>query len=252
MEGQFKEMVNNMYLTDKRELRSLQVAAREQWIIGGDSDDRSEDYYYQRNVRRDIRSISEKIILFNILQRRLQDMNSYTWTCSMTQLSFVRLNCYGWIRRGESFFTRSVITDDTKATHDPFSLQHIAAARSIPTLKYCKPNILIGIYNATKSQDLYIRVGDVKTRKNYKFANIVKHHIYDQSYDKSLVSMAYFENLKLKPTPFCVDCGLIRKIEESLCNCLLCNLAKYALTFTPVVEKPFHTTYRSCHNRCLK
>lgn len=259
MEGQFKETVHEMYIVDKQQLENLRSMVRApRWPSGvirasdilGDFDDPLESYYHERKDRINIPSIEEKRRMFNQFRRftnpwrRLEHVS----ICYNIQLAFLESQCYCWLKES-NVDPRSILIEQTKATFSPFSLQHIAAARSIPTLKYYKPNILIGVYNATKNQDLFTRVGHENERKNYKFANIVKNYIYDRTHG-SLVTKQYFDNLKLCPTAFCAGCGIIRKIEENYCHCRHCELIKKVMVNTSAVEKPFHITYFKRHRRC--
>lgn len=245
MEGQFKKVVNEMFLNDKEYLQNIDN--RGYFCFEKiDTEDRLEEYYHHELFRSDERSNLEKIELFNTLLRvllRLGLRECPGFICDIVGLSFTTPKCYGFIYRCESIISRSVIRDLTKATYSPLSLKHIAAAKSISSLKLYKSEILIGIYNATKNQDLFIRVGEKISRKTYKFSNIVKHFIYKQSYEP-LVAPEYFEILNLKPTPFCIHCGLRRKIEQNWCWCPLCNLLREAIAHTSIVEKPFHTIYQ--------
>lgn len=250
MLGQFKNEVDNMYLSDKETLESYQKTVADEWSCRRDCDDPLE-HFYSINLQPNTLTDRENVDIFNDILFQIQETGCSGIICGAVELSFTSTKCDQHITKVESIFPQSVVKDLAKATFNPLSLKHIAAAQAISALKHCKPNILIGVYNATKNQDLYIRVGDVNTRKNYKFANIVKQHIYKQTYEP-LVTLQYFKNLELNPAPFCVHCGIIQKIDDVFCCCMLCDLFRGILLFTPIVEKPFHTTYHNCHTQCLK
>lgn len=239
MEGQFKSVVESMYLADELKLKD------EPWKIGicfGVIEDPLEDYYTKRYFFLTPLDRRQKVETFNDILRDAHRARTSEVNCNKTQLSFVILKQYGFIRKPESIFRYLEIKDMQKAIFNPFSLQHIAAARSIPMLKHYGSSVLIGIYNATKNQDLYIRAGEMMERTHFKFANIVKHHIYKQTYGP-LATLQFFENLELNPTPFCIACGLILKTYGHHCSCRACRLLREALQFTSFVERPFHTTY---------
>lgn len=242
MLGQFESQFKNMFLVDKVNLEWYRKFLVDELISESDHTDPLE-FYYCTHFQPYTFSDSENVSAFNsLLSLSHGGAEEKEIICTTTQLSFTSTIPNQRIEKAESIFHRSIIKVLSKATFDPFSLQHITAAQSVRMLKYYKPKILIGIYNATKKQDLYIRVGALMARKNYRFANIVKHHIYKQAFEP-LVGLQYFKNLELSPKPFCVKCGLTQKMDEFHCWCLVCDLTRGAIVFTPIAEKPFHTTY---------
>lgn len=250
----FRDSVHELYKYDKRKLSWLAYST-----LHCMKDDRldDEDCYYQ-NVKANSHTTDERISLFKPLHRRLQ-WNRYTdMICCITQVSLnIPLiksssdlppqRSFGWISSGDVLYPRCVIKDLAKAIHQPFSLQHIAAAQSISKLKnYANyaPEILLHVYNVTKTnQTLYVRAGEDTKRKVYMYANVVKNFIYKEMF-KPLVAQQYFDNLELRPKPCCMKCGLIRKIEISECFCMLCNFLRYAMVYTPKFEKSFHTNHQ--------
>lgn len=236
--------VKDMYLKDKAFLH-WSLCSKYHNLV----DDRLEEASnYYRNLRGGLHDEGDKVFLFNKMVSRWQQNGRTDMVCCTKFISFSVPKCYSWMKKGEVVYPRSIIKDLTKASFQPFSLQHIAAARSIPTLKHQKAEILIGIYNATKTQNFYVRVGGPTKRKSYLFANIVKHHIYKQMHEP-LVDLLYFEHVERSPKPICFKCGLIRKIEDDSigapCYCLMCNFLRYVIASTPIIEKPFHTQYHN-------
>lgn len=145
-----------------------------------------------------------------------------------------------------------IFKNPPKLKFQPFALLHIAAAQAIPLLKHCDPDILMGVYNATKHKDLFIRHGEETKRKAHLFSNMVKHYIYKGLQKPPLVESLYFELIEVNPKPFCVKCGLIRKIEDAFdkffdfqhdYKCHLCKILQNALKYTPIVEKSYHVNY---------
>lgn len=255
MVDQFKSFVESMYLEDKEESKRRRFAN----LFNISNIDPLDDYYDGRQwkIFRCPHDEERRVDCFNQCLLDAYRAKTSEVNCNKKQILIKLLRRgrgRGYIKKEESIFRYSIISDIQKATYNPLSLKHIAAAKSIPMLENYNSNILIGIYKATKNQDLYLRVGTVAERRNYKFANIVKHIIYKQMYEP-LTCLQYFENLKLNPTSFCVDCGLIKKAESYRCFCIPCYVLQGTLQFTPAVERPFHTTYhidRFHFNQCSK
>lgn len=134
----------------------------------------------------------------------------------------------------------AVIDDLSVKKHEPFKLCNIAAARTINLLKNIEYHELLRIFNSVKNKLIYIRAGQNNERKLYSFSNIVKNFMYKKKIDP-LVTLEYFDNVIVNPTPFCIHCGLFKKIEESLCCCKLCNFLRFACVFTAKIERPYHT-----------
>lgn len=230
-----------MFLVDKTLLEFYESGLPDDIIARSDHVDPLERYYcvyFQPYTFSD----PENVSVFNSMLTFLRLGEYKEIVCAKSQLSITSAIPDQRINNAESIFHRAIVKDLAKAIFNPLSLQHIAAAQSVWALKYYKPKILVGIYNATKNQELYIRVGALAARRNYRFANIVKHYIYKQAFTP-LVRSNYFKSLELSPKPFCVNCGLIQKTDKSYCWCVVCHLARCAIVFTPKAEKPFHTTH---------
>lgn len=216
-------------------------------------DDALEPYDNRERCKRiNFHSIYNGSKLFNDLVLQLRRRSNEDIFCSKLNISFNVPNYYGWLKRGSAAYPRSIIKDLTKATFEPFTLQHLAAANVVPHLKRYEPEILIGVYNATKNRYLYIRHGEETRRKIHLFSNMVKHFIYKRLGKPSLVGSLYLPFIEINPKPFCVKCGLIRKIENGMddfnCefvnfHCLLCEFSTNAIVHTPIVEKLCHTKY---------
>lgn len=204
------------------------------------------DVYYRYNIMSG--SFKKDIIWwFNSLQRLWQENNRNPITCArgFCEISLTMPISFGWISRGHSLFPKAIVKDSNQANRQPMKLQHIAAASSVHALKKYDSNILLGIYRATKSKQICIRAGKDENRKTlgktYDFARMVKNYIYRQRCER-LVSLEYFENIEKRPVPFCIKCGLFKKIMDCRyhMDCTLCAFLKLGAAYTPSVEKPYH------------
>lgn len=184
----------------------------------------------------------EKTGLFNTVLRKCQQSNSKIITCEKNvYLSLSMPSSFGWIWKGRSLFPTAIVKDLAQANHQPMSLQHIAATSSVQILKKCTPTMLFVVYSVVKDKHFCIRAGKEEIRKSYDYTSIVKNYLFKQCYDP-LVSSEYFENIEKNPVPFCIKCGLFSKIEKTAaCSCSMCVFLRFALAFTPSVEKPYHT-----------
>lgn len=167
MLGQFETQFKSMFIVDKAQIEWYQKAVADKLISISEHADPLETYYrihFQPYAFSDIENVSA----FNSMLTLLRLGEDREIICTKAQLSLTSTMPNQRINRAESIFHRSIIKDLSKATFNPFSLQHIAAAQSVRVLKNYKPNVLVGVYNATKNQDLYVRVGALMTRKNYR------------------------------------------------------------------------------------
>lgn len=125
-----------------------------------------------------------------------------------------------------------VIKDLSKNNYyEPISLQNIAAAGSINKLSTLESYELLNVFNIVKDKQIFVRAGPYHERKLNNFCNIVKNFIYKKDF-VPLAPLEYFENVTLNPAPFCIHCGIFKKIEKSMCWCLLCNFLRFAGLFT--------------------
>lgn len=231
----FQQCIDEMYITDKK-LCAVAISSNE------NLDDDFLDKHYSLNKKLNMQNEVNKIVLFNILQRQATPSRNEI-VCQSMNISFNLPKVYGWISKETINYMVSEIIDLSQKNHQPFSLQHISAASSIPTLKKCAPQTLLCVYQIAKNLDISIRAGALHTRKCYEYSAIVKNYMY-KSINKSLVNEKYFNNFeKNRPVPYCNNCGLQKKLEENECLCNICNIMRNALMFTSIVEKWCHTIY---------
>lgn len=93
---------------------------------------------------------------------------------------YCKTGCNYWLKKGDRLYPKSIITDGrtVEKTYQPFSLQHLAAAKSVGTLILHDLSELCGIYNMMKDNSLYVRIGSEHSRKQFKFEKIMKHVLY--------------------------------------------------------------------------
>lgn len=192
------------------------------------------------NLRGNFEDNVNKTKLFIKIRKSLP-ANGSGILCETMQLRFNIPLDFGWIRRGQSLYPRSIITHQNEQVYQPFSLMHMAAAASTPALMMYTPNSLFNVLNNIKNKSIYVRVGEETKRKHFDFRNILKHILYMKMGKPLFVSHEYFENLYENPKPFCTKCGIIQKIEKSLCECEFCNFSRVAIAFTPSIEIIYHT-----------
>lgn len=237
LEMNFKERVEEMYVIDKKKLKK-----RRNFVNHQPEDDRL-DIYYCRNLDPFMHKVSRQIKWLNNLARQVLRLQNDR-ACYALHISFNISENFDCIWREETL--RSIITDLSKNVYQPFSLQHISAAAAIPELKKCEPHILLGVYTAVKNKGFAIRAGKIHQRKMFEFSTILKNYMYKHAHE-SLVDIAYFENLeKTASTAICFKCGLINYIKKNVCRCHMCDIMRFALVDTPIIEKSFHTNY--CQN----
>lgn len=81
-----------------------------------------------------------------------------------------------------------------------------------------------------KDKQIFVRAGPYHERKLYNFCNIVKNFIYKKDF-VPLAPLEYFENVTLNPAPFCIHCGIFKKIEKACagaCCAIFCDLPDYS------------------------
>lgn len=180
----------------------------------------------------------EKVVLFNLLRKKLRETEYSDIICTNIELSFNIPRNFGWITKDTKLYTRSIVKNVKSDILQPFSLQHLSAAKSISFLNKYNCIILCGVYNAVKNKRLYIRVGEDYKRRQLNFCVIVK-ELIDLKMMKSSVELQCFEYKN--PNPICSRCGIINRIEFEVCMCTFCIFLKNALLYTQTVEQRWHT-----------
>lgn len=137
------------------------------------------------------------------------------------------------------------IVDPAVRGHQPFSLKLIAAASSVRVLGRQSKSTLMRVNTLVHNSSMYVRVGPPSARRHYKFANIVKHYIYEKlELSPPLVKETYFENVAIRAVPFCVKCGIIANAmcpTQNRMNCGVCLLLQYFILFSAHIEHTAHT-----------
>lgn len=192
---------------------------------------------YGLNQRITMENSQDKNRMFIHLQH-LSRANSVI--CDRVNLLFNTITDWVYCNRVNHVYGWTLLRDLSKNIYEPYRLQNIAAAAGINkllTLKYCE---LMIVFNIVKEENILIRAGPNHERKVYNFANVVKHFIYKKKFEP-LATLEYFHHIQMNPVPFCIHCGIFKKIEKSLCACALCHFLRYAGVFTSKIERPYHT-----------
>lgn len=224
--------IKELFSNDKIFLESKKIPYKHQPEF-----DLLDSHCYGFNQRINMENLDQKNNLFRQLQRQARGQSVF---CKNIKVAF-NIKC-DWISRKTAcyMYTKwTKITDLSKNKHQPISLQNIAAAASIKKLIYFESHILFAVFNMVKNKQIFIRAGPDHERKVYNFANIIKNFMYKIEYEP-IVSLEYFDHVTLNPAPFCIHCGLFKKIEISMCWCNLCNFLRFACVFTINIEKPYH------------
>lgn len=231
------ECIRKMYLEDKKYGQAI-VSRFHQAEF-----DILDRFCYGRNQRILTGCPKEKQRLFTYLQRLVCLRGGNDIVCSHIDMSF-NINSCGWISTKEKNFLyakQSVINNLTENIYQPMSLQSFAAAASVKNLNKYNSCELLFVFNVMKRKEIIIRAGPEHERKLYNFAGIIKHFLYRNVFEP-IATLQYFQHVTMKPSVFCIHCGMYEKIEKSMCLCSLCNFLRINGVFTSKIEKSYHTT----------
>lgn len=230
------ENIKEMYLFDKQETESNK---KKIYIDYHRPEFDILDNCYNYNQRLLMEDLPEKNRLYLNLQRQINSIRKNV-VCAHIGISFTTI--IDWIdcRASDRPFAKLCAIENVSVhRYEPLSLQNIAAAASVKILNNVKSCDLFAIFNVLKGKNILIRCGPDHERMIYNFDNIIKNFIYKNKFN-SLVPAKYFENVAMDPIPFCIHCGIFKKIQNSMCWCGLCNFLRFACVFTKKIERFCH------------
>lgn len=140
-----------------------------------------------------------------------------------------------------NYFLMSTITAPEK--RNPFSLLHLSAVEVTKQVHTFALDALSQIHNILRHRNLAVRVGKDDKRYIFHVHSLIKQHIH-KYLDQEYLCEAYFDNVALNPTSFCLWCDT--KLNEKIyaktattrydCTCRLCKFLRLGISKTTVVE----------------
>lgn len=175
-------------------------------------------------------------INFTSLKKYMQIMNRIKYFCTLPNV-----NMSIEVPDSENVL-KCIVQNEKKTVQQPFSLQHIAVAASIPTLINYDIEVLIAVQKIVKNQCFQVRVGPDHRRKCYDFESILRNHLFLKM-GEPLLTAEYFEFIKKNPRAFCSFCGFSKHLKETkqvTHSCRLCSFLKHGFINTLPMEKNSH------------
>lgn len=152
--------------------------------------------------------------------------------------------------KSDNYFLMSSIKTLEKSK--PFALIHLSAVEVMKQFHELTLKSLIQIYIILRHRNFAVRVGKEIERNIFHIYSIIKQYIH-KDLSQAFLHDAYFDNIKLNPSPFCLWCNT--KFNEKIyaktthgfldmrydCACRLCKFLRLGVSKTTVVEINGHS-----------